>query len=454
MTIRLRLTLYWAAVLAAIILAGAIAVEGLFASRERSALQVALAEEADTTAEEIHHAPAAVAPKILERLSRETDIGPGRRVRLISSRGVIADFGDPDTIPPALPSPCPNAKIAIRTGGAQFAIVPLAFSGERACLESGVSTALVNESIAHLRASLLLMTPLLLLLCVAGGYWLAGRALFPIEALTMALAAIGPANLSSRLPVAPAADEIARLSAVVNGLLDRIERAAEAERRFASDAAHELRTPLAVLRTELEVALARERGVEESRAALAAAHRETVALCKIAEELLMLARLGGETAADRARIGLRELAGEVLATVEPLAQARETRLILNAPAEAFVTGNAGQLRRLLINLLDNALKFTPARGAIQVAIARDGGAAILRVADSGPGIAPADLPHVFDRFFRGKAAPGEGSGLGLSICREIARLHGGEISAANRPEGGCEITVKFPLAPDSGPPAA
>ncbi|HVN63968.1 MAG TPA: HAMP domain-containing protein, partial [Candidatus Binataceae bacterium] len=224
MTIRLRLTLYWAAVLAAIIVAAAIAVDQLFASRQRSALEIALAEEADTTAEELHHAPAAVAPKIVERLSHETDIAPGRRVRLVTSAGVIADFGDSHTIPPTLASACPATKMMTSSDGARFAVVPLTLGGTRACLENGVSTALIAESIAHLRTSLFLMAPALLLFCVAGGYWLAGRALEPIESLNSALAGIGPGNLSSRLQVGPTGDEVARLSAVINGLLDRIER--------------------------------------------------------------------------------------------------------------------------------------------------------------------------------------------------------------------------------------
>src|SRR5208282_2340926 len=150
-----------------------------------------------------------------------------------------------------------------------------------------------------LRNLLLLMLPIVLLLCVGGGYLLAGRALRPIESVTAELDAIGPANLSSRLEVPPVADEVARLTAVINALLERLERASATERRFASDAAHELRTPLAVLRTGLEVALARDRTAEQNRAALAAAHREVLSLCKISDELLILSRLNGEVMVDR-----------------------------------------------------------------------------------------------------------------------------------------------------------
>jgi len=324
-------------------------------------------------------------------------------------------------------------------------------AGEPAYLQSGLNASLVHDSVERLRNSLLLMVPVVLLLCVAGGYWLAGRALRPIESVTAELDAIQPTNLRSRLPVPPVADEVARLAKVINALLERLERASVTERRFASDAAHELRTPLAVLRTGLEVTLARDRSANENHAALAAAHREVLSLCRIADELLMLARLNGEVSVERSRLNLRELVVEIASTVEPLAQAREIQLRVNADQDVFVDGNAGHLRRLVINLIDNALKFTPINGSIDARLTMESNRAILRVADSGPGIDAAEMPFIFDRFFRGASAPGEGSGLGLSLCREIARLHGGDITAANRPSGGCMFVVTLPTTSRSTP---
>jgi two-component system OmpR family sensor kinase len=287
--------------------------------------------------------------------------------------------------------------------------------------------------------------PMVLMLCVGGGYLLARRALRPIESVTAELDAIGPTNLSSRLTVPPVADEVARLTAEINSLLERLERASATERRFASDAAHELRTPLSVLRTGLEVALARDRTPEENRTALGAAHREALSLCRIADELLMLSRLNGEVMVDRQRLNLRALLSEIAATVGPLAQSHEIKLTIDAHEDVFVNGNTGHLRRLIINLLDNALKFTPAGGSIDVGLKSDAHRAIIRVADTGGGIHPAELPHIFDRFFRGAGSPGEGSGLGLSLCREIAHAHGGEIAAANLPSGGSAFVVTLAL---------
>src|SRR5712692_2278243 len=365
MTIRLRLTIYWAAVLAAILLVAAIAAVKLFERQQWSALDAALLEEADTTAKEIERSNLAGARAILEGISRETDIGPGRRVRIVTENGVIDDFGDVHTIPPTSSPELPPHAMIVNNGAFRFALAPLLLVGEPAYLQSGVNAHLVQESVASLRNSLLLMVPVVLLLCVAGGFWLAGRALRPIESVTAQLDAIQPTNLRSRLPVPPVADEVARLAAVINALLERLERASVTERRFASDAAHELRTPLAVLRTGLEVTLARDRSANENHAALAAAHREVLSLCRIADELLMLARLNGEVSVERSRLNLRELVVEIASTVEPLAQAREIQLRVAADQDVFVEGNAGHLRRLVINLLDNALKFTPVNGSIE-----------------------------------------------------------------------------------------
>ena len=448
MTIRLRLTIYGAAVLAAILLAAAIAVVQLFERQQWSGLDAALLKEAESTADQIERSGTPGALAILQRLSLETDIGPGRRVRIVTAYGEVGNYGDIHTVPPPFDSRLPTHAAIVGNRAFRFAVVPMMYDGELAYLQSGVQARLVQESVDSLRNLLLLMLPIVLLLCVGGGYLLAGRALRPIESVTGELDAIGPANLSSRLTAPPVADEVARLTAVINALLERLERASATERRFASDAAHELRTPLSVLRTGLEVALARDRTAEQNRAALAAAHREALSLCKISDELLMLSRLNGEVMVDRQRLNLRALLSEIAATVGPLAQARDIKLSVNAPEDVFVNGNAAHLRRLVVNLLDNALKFTPADGSIEVGLRSDSNRAIIRVADTGEGIHPADLPHIFDRFFRGAGSPGEGSGLGLSLCREIARAHGGEIAAANLPNGGCAFVVTLALYRD------
>jgi two-component system OmpR family sensor kinase len=451
MTIRLRLTIYWALILGTILIVSAYAALRLFAHEQWRPMDAALLEEADTTADDLAHATIPQATETIQRLSQERDVGPHRRARLITSHGVIADSGDQRATPPEIAVESGFRGLLMTSNHTfRFAIIPLTFQGQPAMLQDGVDVTPVRDSIQRLRKALLLTVPLVLVLCVGGGYLLAGRALAPIAALGDSLAAIQPDNLRGRLTATPVRDEIGRLVEIINALLDRLERASASERRFASDAAHELRTPLAVLRSGLEVALARDRAPAENLAALENAHREVVSLCKIAEELLMLARLNGEASIDRKPVDLGEVAGEVVAAVEPLATAKNIELRMEPPsAPAIVDGSVTHLRRLVINLVDNALKFTPPGGKIAVQVAGNNGRAILHVTDTGPGIEPPELPRVFDRFFRGAHADSEGSGLGLSLCREIARLHGGQISVSNREPGGCDFLVTLPSSPSA-----
>jgi signal transduction histidine kinase len=443
MTIRQKLTLYWAAVLAAILIGAAFAVFAMFSRAQWGALDAALMEEADTSAATIARMDAESAGSVVLRLSRERDLGPNKRVRLISDGTVLADFGAADARFPSIDG-APRAGI-FEGGSYRFALMPLRLGDHPALLEDGVDARPVRDSIARLRAIVLLLTPLLLLTSVMGGYWLAGRSLAPINSLAQDLAGIDPGDLGRRLPVRSARDEVARLGMSINALLDRLETASRSERRFLSDAAHELRTPLAVLRTGLEVELNRERRPEELRQALESALREVIALCGAADELLAISQLGEETYLQRAALNLSELAREVSETVDPLIEAKHLTLEVSCSQGLRVSGNRDHLRRLLLNLIDNAIKFTPEHGRVAVVLEKEDRRALLRISDSGPGIAQDDLPLVFDRFYRGGAQKAPGNGLGLSLCKEIVRLHKGEIHARNKAEGGCEFSVALPL---------
>lgn len=446
MSIRLKLTLYWMAVLGAILIAAGLVAFALFQRRQWGVLDAALLEEADTSASVIAHLePAAVAATV-RRLSEERDLGAERRVRLLTAAGVLADFGEraADLPPSSARGPRPTLTDGERRIF-RYAIVPFALAGGTAYLEDGVDASALRTAAARLRATLLLVIALMLMLCAAGGYWLAGRALKPITSITAALGQTDPRDFGRRLIPPQAADEVGRLSTAINALLDRIERASALERRFASDAAHELRTPLSVLRTGLEVALSRPRSAEDSRAALEGALREVVGLCEMAEDLLALARLEGDNALACVPLDLHALLDDAVATVRPLAQTRNIELTVDGGGGAPVKGDPGHLKRLLLNLLDNALKFTPEHGLVKVSLQCRDGRAVLRVADSGPGIPAAEIALIFERFYRGRAQRGAGSGLGLSLAREIVRLHGGEIRAGAAPEGGTEFIVTLRL---------
>ncbi len=446
MSIRQRLTLYWAAVLAAIVIAAAGAVCAIFSRQQWAALDAALIEEADTSAGAIARSDDSGAVSIVRRLSRERDLGPGKRVRLIAAGRVLADAGDLGAGLPAISERGAREGVVEGADGVfRYAVMPLLIGGRPAVLEDGVDATAVRDSIARLRAIVLLGTPLVLLVSVAGGYWLAGRSLDPIAALAAELARMDAREIGRRIAIANSRDEIGRLSAAINALLERVESASIVERRFVSDAAHELRTPLTVLRTGLEIALNRERDPEELRGAIQSALREVNALCATAEELLTMAQLSEEAYVRRDAVNLGELAREVLDAIEPLIQSKHLSLKASCEGGLTVAGNRDHLKRLIINLLDNAIKFTPEGGIVALALKQDNQHATLRVRDTGPGIAQTDLPHIFERFFRGAAPAAGGSGLGLNLCREIVRLHKGEITVRNLPDG-CEFTVWLPLA--------
>lgn len=447
MTIRLRLTIYWAGVLSLLLLGAAVAVFLLFQRQQWDRLDSALMEEADTAAASIAHGAGVV--QMIARLSEERDLGPERRVWVAAGAFTIAAAGDQRADLPILKKPGITRTIVNGHNNIfRYAITPFLLNGAPAYLADGVDARAVRESISRLRTSLLLVLPVLLVSSISVGYWLAGRALIPLVTVASALAEIKPRDLSRRLILAPIDDELGRLIQSINALLERVERASAAERRFAADAAHELRTPLAVLRTGIEVVLRRERTAAEYTQALNTALRDAAAVCTLADDLLAITRLDQELSLGRERIDLRALAEEVIDAIEPLTASKRLEIETNLSAAASMQGNRDHLRRVMINLLDNALKFTPEEGRLEINLESRNGWVELRITDSGPGIDKDDLPFVFERFFRGRSGRNEsGKGLGLSLCREIVELHGGEISAANQPGGGAEFVVILPASP-------
>ena len=240
-------------------------------------------------------------------------------------------------------------------------------------------------------------------------------------------------------------------AAAISGVLARralgpIQLALRRQRDFVADAAHELRTPLAIQRTAMELGLAADADTEQ-QGTIEQALSQNVHLTRLVDNLSLLARANsGTMTLERAPVDLARVASETAGGVAILAEERGVRLCVEAPEETRVLGDAGRLRQVLLILLDNALTYTPDGGGITVRVARAGGQARLEVRDSGPGIAPADLPHLFERFYRAdKARHSGGTGLGLAIGRWIAEAHGGHIMAANASEGGALFTVTLPL---------
>jgi two-component system, OmpR family, sensor kinase len=447
MTLRLRLTIYWATVLGLLIVLGGCAVYLLFQRQQWARLDGALLEEADTTAQLIARMGPESAQPMALRLSVERDLGPRRRVWIVRGGEEFATAGDPSASVPVITQPVDREMLLYSSDRRfRYAVAPFVLAAEPAYIVDGVDAVRMREPIAHLRASLLLILPVILLVSVSSGYWLAGRSLRPLLEISNGLAAIKPRELNRRLHVLSRDTEVTRVAAAINELLERIERAAEAERRFAADAAHELRTPLTLLRSGIELALNRPRTPAAYAEALKMALRDTIALGATADELLALTRLDQERAMAMETIDWRTLIKDVIATIEPLAEAKHLTLSTQLAQPTTIKGSRNHLIRLLNNLIANALEFTPAHGCIEISLQADDSRSVLSISDNGPGIADTDLPFIFDRFFRGRGRREMGSGLGLSLCREITILHGGELTAANRPAGGAEFRVVLPLA--------
>ncbi len=278
--------------------------------------------------------------------------------------------------------------------------------------------------------------------------------------------ALGAGNLAGRLSLAPRADEVGRLAATFDDMLDRLEqafaqqeRAVAQQRQFAADASHELRTPLTIIKGDLDVLLRRRRAPEEYEEVVRDVDEEVTRLAALVEDLLTLARAdSGQAELAHEFVYLDALVGEVAVGMRRLAEAKGIAVETELAPDVALVGDPARLRRLVVNLLGNAVKYTSAGGRIAVTLGVEGGLARLDVADTGIGIAPEDLPHVFDRFFRADKARARaegGTGLGLAIARWCAETHGGRIEVRSRPGEGSVFTVLLPPAlsdDDDGPP--
>ena len=348
---------------------------------------------------------------------------------------------------------------AVTVHGQRVYTAPL-FDGGRVAGAVQVTQSLdvVNDQLNRLLAALALATPILLALATGGGVFLAGRALAPIDRITRTAGAIGASNLAGRLGLTPRDDEVGRLAATFDDMLARLEhafaqqeRAMAQQRQFAADASHELRTPLTIIKGDLDVLLRRRRTPDEYEEIVRGVDDEVTRLGRLVEDLLTLARAdSGQAELAREFIYLDALVDDVATGVRRLATTRRVGVETWLGRDVAVIGDPARLRQLVLNLLGNAVKYTPADGLVRVTLTGEAGWARLEIADTGIGITPKDLPHVFDRFFRADKARTHaegGTGLGLAIARWSAEAHGGRIDARSQPDEGSTFTVTLPLAP-------
>ena len=343
--------------------------------------------------------------------------------------------------------------------GYRVAAEPVTVFGTRYLVAAAYPMHHDRETMAAVAVAYLIAIPLLLVIAAVGGYFMAARSLSPVAEMSARAAEISSSNLDERLPVGPRRDELGALAEVVNGLLERLERAFAQQRRFMADASHELRTPVAVLRTEADVTLSRSNRTEaEYRESVAVMRDSARRLGRIVDDLFLLARAdSGHLPIRRESLYLEEIVDEAARTVRSLAHERGVRVELLPLDDSPFEGDPDLLGRVLLNLLDNAIKHSPTGGTVTLALTRQPHEYHVCVTDEGPGIPPDAQPHIFERFFRAdesrprdKRDEASGAGLGLAIGRWIAESHGGRLELVRSDVNGTEFLLALP-SPRPGP---
>jgi heavy metal sensor kinase len=461
-TIRTKLTLWYAGSVGAISLLGTLLLYYGFIYVSSRSVDIFLREEAEALGNYLSLSPRANARTYIAQLVAEKDVFSGHQkyVQLRDSKGVMIERSATLT-DRELPFPVQDETQAREEVFATISfpdaltvrlitLPVVSQSGGTFFVQEGVSLEGEYTFLRQLRTTLFFLLPGMLGLSIFSGRLMARRVLQPIETITREARTIEAQDLNRRLPVANPQDEIGQLVGVLNSLLSHLEGAFVQMRQFTADAAHELRTPLAVLRCGMEVVTARARSVEEYQEALGAAIEEVSCLSRIVDNLFTLARAdAGNQEFTWELVDLRELVQEVYEQAELMAEAKGLSVSLHTNGEVSIRGDCLRLKQLFLNLVDNAVKYTAAGGSIHLAIEREEQWTKVVVEDTGIGIPAEALPHIFDRFYRvdkARSLDDAGGGLGLSICQWVAQAHGGRITVQSRVGSGSTFIVSLPVS--------
>lgn len=354
-----------------------------------------------------------------------------------------------------LPSPPVAGYLTVNASGNNWRVLAEAISGTegapRGWIQVARSLAPTEDLLSTLRTQLYLVLPIALVLAAIAAYLLTGRTLRPLARISQLADSIRPGDLGRRIRYEGPRDEIGRMAGAFDRMLDRVEQAFARERRFTSDASHELRTPLTAIKGGIGVTLSRPRTPEEYVAALQDLDGQVDKLIRLSTGLLTVARAGRPRSEEPERVDLSDLLRVIAQQVEPLAQQKGIELQMELPPELCVDGFAEDLARVFLNLLANAIAFTPPSGRIRLSAQAPSSAqaewVTVDVSDTGSGIAAGDLPHIFEPFYQGSTSRSEddrGTGLGLAIALEIVLAHGGSLDVASREGEGSTFTVRLP----------
>jgi len=462
-SLRIRVTTWYVGLLAAALLVFGAALYFSVQTYLTTTLQGSLAAEAggiatSFLAHEESKGPAWMSGEIVEAYAPEQS---GRFIRITRADGIrlyqSGDTRDPYirtdriSLPPFQDSR-PSFRKESEDQGNRLLVYSLPYtaaSGTRYRIETGASLAPLDHVLRTLLRTLLLIAPLILLAAAMGGHFLMERPLRPLAALARHAERIGTHTLGERLPVIASGDEMERLSLSLNRMIARLEDALNHDRRFSADVSHELRTPLTILRGELEHLVQSPDLPYPTREALGSSLEEIDRMAKIVEDLLAIARVdSGTEAMDPQCVDLSGIAHWIVEQMQLLAAEKHISLGCMASSQVFIVADPARVKQVLVNLLDNAIKYTPEGGRIEIAVHTTQAKAILEVHDTGIGIPSASLPHVFKRFFRSDEARSResgGTGLGLSIVQAICNAHGGSVDIDSAEGMGTTVRVGLPL---------
>ncbi len=453
LSIRWKLTVWYGGVLAFVLVVFGAVVLIMLRGQLLEAVDEGLAEEMDDVLSELK--PAGSAPDLKNRLVYRFAAHEGFDYQVTTPDGErffyspsLTDFAWPV---PKRDSPSPEFHSVTVKARGTVRIVHFGFVGPDGPLtiQVGRSLAEVDRELIEMAMTFLFAGPITLLATIGGGYFLAGRVLQPVKAMASAARHISADRLHERIAVVNPHDELGELAETLNQMIERLERSFEETQRFTADAAHELRTPLAIIRNEVEVALRLPRSREDYCRVLENLLEDTNRLSALADQLLFLSRHEtGLSPTVRENVAVDELLREVVDNMQPVAKEKGVTLQLAENRPSQLHSDQRLLRRVFINLLDNAIKYTGNAGRICVTSQVSMEAVTIRVQDNGIGIPPEHLSRIFDRFYRVDAArSGEanGAGLGLSICRTIVRSMHGTIGMESQVGIGSTVTVTLPV---------
>ena len=326
-------------------------------------------------------------------------------------------------------------------------------AGTRYAIQAGASDYQIRQVLDRLLVSLTIVLPSIVAVSLAGGYVLMRRSLQPLTEIAAVAERITSRNLNERLPASRTGDEIERLTAALNRMMSRLEESFHHVHRFSADVSHEIRTPLAILRAELEDLLRTPNLTTDSRNSAQSALEEAERLSRIAEQLLEMTRLeAGEMLSESTHFDLAEMTRTAVDQMRLLADDKKIGLHFKGVEPVYVMGDPIRFRQVVVNLVDNAIKYTPSEGFITVASSQLNGKAVLEVVDTGVGIPAEAIPHLFERFYRVDGARSRqlgGTGLGLAIVKSICAAFGGVVTVSSISGSGTTFRVELPLETDT-----